>query len=87
LTVTFHTAELLLGSSFVPPEVEFTTFVLGERTYPMWSSINVVVDATSSGSVRPSSELAYSSGITSVTVDGVLLSIASCSASIRAGSR
>jgi hypothetical protein len=32
LTVTFHTAELLLGSSFVPPEVEFTTFVLVERT-------------------------------------------------------
>ena len=87
LTVTFHTAERLLGSSFVPPEVEFTTFVLVERTYPMWSSINVVVDATSSGSVRPSSELADSSGITIVTVDGVLLSIASCSASIRAGSR
>jgi hypothetical protein len=71
LTVTFHTAELLLGSSFVPPEVEFTTFVLGERTYPMRSSINAVVDATSSGSVRPSSELVYSSGITIAAVDGV----------------
>jgi hypothetical protein len=87
LTVTFHTAELLLGSSFVPPEVEFTTFVLVERTHPMWSSISAVVDATSSGSVRPSSELADSSGITIVTVDDVLLSLASYSASIRAGSR